>query len=224
MSEIKSSSPDSTVPGKSLNNMLWKEPIWLWGILLVVSTLMWLIFSEGLVYLEKQWSDKEEYSHSYMLPMVVLFMIWQKKNILSEIKFTGSYTGVLVVALGLFIFLVGELSTLYILIQYAFLVVVFGLFLTFMGWRGYWQVAIPLLILFFMIPLPNFLYNALSGELQLISSEMGVWFIRLFGISVYLEGNVIDLGAMQLQVVEACNGLRYLFPLMAMGFILGLLL
>ena len=37
--------------------------------------------------------------------------------------------------------------------------------------------------------------------------------IRLFGISVYLEGNVIDLGTYKLQVVDACSGLRYLFPL-----------
>ena len=32
----------------------------------------------------------------------------------------------------------------------------------------------------------------------------------------YREGNVIDLGPIQLQVVEACSGIRYLFPLMAL--------
>ncbi|HVL01989.1 MAG TPA: VPLPA-CTERM-specific exosortase XrtD, partial [Dongiaceae bacterium] len=45
---------------------------------------------------------------------------------------------------------------------------------------------------------------------------------RLFDISVYLEGNVIDLGSMKLQVVEACSGLRYLFPLMALSLILAI--
>jgi exosortase len=48
--------------------------------------------------------------------------------------------------------------------------------------------------------------------------------IRLFGISVYLEGNVIDLGSYKLQVVEACSGLRYLFPLLTLGFIVASLL
>jgi exosortase D (VPLPA-CTERM-specific) len=47
--------------------------------------------------------------------------------------------------------------------------------------------------------------------------------VRLFGISVYLEGNVIDLGSYQLQVVEACSGLRYLFPLMSFGFLIACL-
>ncbi|MGV6859341.1 MAG: VPLPA-CTERM-specific exosortase XrtD, partial [bacterium] len=55
-----------------------------------------------------------------------------------------------------------------------------------------------------------------------ISSQIGVAFIRLFGISVYLEGNVIDLGVMKLQVVEACSGLRYLFPLMTLAFMMSL--
>jgi len=34
-----------------------------------------------------------------------------------------------------------------------------------------------------------------------------------------LEGNVIDLGVYKFQVVEACSGLRYLFPLMTLGFV-----
>jgi len=41
------------------------------------------------------------------------------------------------------------------------------------------------------------------------------------GISVYLEGNVIDLGTYKLQVVEACDGLRYMFPLMTLGLVMA---
>jgi exosortase D (VPLPA-CTERM-specific) len=70
-----------------------------------------------------------------------------------------------------------------------------------------------------MIPLPSFFLNNLSAKLQLISSEIGVAVIRAFDISVYLEGNVIDLGNYKLQVVEACSGLNYLFPLMSLAFI-----
>jgi exosortase D (VPLPA-CTERM-specific) len=77
------------------------------------------------------------------------------------------------------------------------------------------------LILAFAIPLPQFLYAPLSNQLQLLSSELGVAVIRLFGIGVHLEGNVIDMGPMQLQVAEACNGIRYLFPLMTLGFVVA---
>jgi len=77
------------------------------------------------------------------------------------------------------------------------------------------------LILAFMIPLPQFFLYNLSTKLQLVSSELGVWFMRLFGVSVFVEGNVIDLGGYKLEVAEACNGLRYLFPLMTIGFLMA---
>ncbi|MCK5889230.1 MAG: VPLPA-CTERM-specific exosortase XrtD, partial [Methylococcales bacterium] len=76
-----------------------------------------------------------------------------------------------------------------------------------------------LLLLVFAIPLPYFLEASLSANLQLLSSKLGVAFIRWCDIPVFLEGNVIDLGVYKLQVVEACSGLRYLFPLMSLGFI-----
>ena len=43
------------------------------------------------------------------------------------------------------------------------------------------------------------------------------------GISVFREGNIIDLGVTQLQVVDACSGLRYVFPLLLMGFVFAYL-
>jgi exosortase D (VPLPA-CTERM-specific) len=91
------------------------------------------------------------------------------------------------------------------------------------GWSAVSLIWIALIYLVFMIPLPNFLYFNLSSQLQLISSQIGVAVIRLFDISVFLEGNVIDLGNYQLQVVEACSGLRYLFPLMSFGFLIAYL-
>ena len=72
-----------------------------------------------------------------------------------------------------------------------------------------------------MIPLPEFVLANLSTRLQLLSSQLGVAFIRLFDISVFVEGNVIDLGGYKLQVAEACSGLRYLFPLMTLGFLMA---
>ena len=91
-----------------------------------------------------------------------------------------------------------------------------------MGIGGYslLQVTfIPIIFLLFAIPLPYFIDAVLSFQLQLISSQLGTSFIRLLQIPVYLEGNVIDLGTYKLQVVEACSGLRYLYPLMSLGFL-----
>jgi exosortase D (VPLPA-CTERM-specific) len=130
-----------------------------------------------------------------------------------------AWSGLFVVVFGLMLLVLGELSAVYTIIQYGFLVALAGLVVTAIGWRASLLVWVPLAYLFFMIPLPDFLYKNLSAELQLLSSQFGVGFLRLVGVSVYLEGNVIDLGVFQLQVAEACSGLRYLFPLMSFGFL-----
>ena len=52
-----------------------------------------------------------------------------------------------------------------------------------------------------------------------VSSQGAVALIRVFGLPVLREGNVIDLGLIKLQVAEACSGLRYLFPLATFTFL-----
>jgi exosortase D (VPLPA-CTERM-specific) len=177
-----------------------------------------VIFYDGLLRMAGHWS-REEYSHGYLIPVIALFMVWRARRPLTELVWSGTSLGIPVVLAGLALYLVGELSTLYVLIQYAFLLTLAGICLCVFGLRGMRYLWVPLVYLFFMIPLPNFLYSNLSQQLQLISSALGVAVIRLFDISVFLEGNVIDLGVYQLQVVEACSGLRYLFPLMSFGFL-----
>jgi len=199
--------------------VVWKATYIYWGILALCALLLGYIFWDGLEYMEYIWGSQEEYSYGYLIPLISLFFVWQKKDDLQQNGFAGSWKWLPVLLFGLGLYFVGELSTLYTVIQYAFLLTLYGLLLTILGWRGFRIIWAPLLLLVFMIPLPLFLYQGLSAKLQLISTDLGVWVIRLFDISVYVEGNVIDLGVYKLQVVEACSGLRYLFPLMTLGFI-----
>jgi exosortase D (VPLPA-CTERM-specific) len=209
----------SSVAADNNQLVVWKESKLIWLTFACVAGLIGFIYFEGLLELERIWQKKEEYSYGYLIPFITLFLIWQKKDLLERISFNGSWAGLVLVVLGFALFMLGNLSTLFLIVQYSFLVVMLGLALAFCGLRGFKIVVVPLLFLAFMIPLPSFFLTEISASLQFISSEIGVWVIRLFGISVFLEGNVIDLGSMKLQVVEACSGLRYLFPLMTLGFI-----
>jgi exosortase D (VPLPA-CTERM-specific) len=199
--------------------LVWRETPWIWILLVTALSLLAVSAFDGLHAMVGIWETKEEYSYGYLIPFISLFLIWQRKNELQRISFTGSWAGVAVTGFGALVFLVGDFSARDIIVQYAFILMLIGLVLSLMGRQAVRVIIVPMLILAFMIPLPEILLNSISSRLQLLSSELGVWVIRLFGISVFLEGNVIDLGAMKLQVVEACSGLRYLFPLMSFGFI-----
>lgn len=201
------------------NRKYWRQgaPLIVMGLILL--GLLILAFNEGLAYMVEIWDTREEYGHGYIIPAIALFFIWQKSDQLELMEFKGSWYGVALLLVSLILFYAGELSSIYTVIQYAFVFALTGILLSLMGYKAIKVILIPLVILFFMIPLPNFFLNNLSSQLQLISSELGVFFIRLFDISVFLEGNVIDLGVYKLQVVEACSGLNYLFPLMTLAFI-----
>ncbi len=205
---------------KKNSNLISEISYWPLAYVLVALGLSIFIFSDGLRYMLLDW-ERDEYSHGYMIPLISLFLLLQKLPELSTVKPTKQVVGLLIIVLGIFFYILGELSALFTIIQYGFVIVLVGVTVALLGVRGALVISAPVLYLMFMIPLPNFLYFNLSSKLQLISSAIGVYILRLFDISVYLEGNIIDLGNLKLQVVDACSGLRYLFPLMSFGFLVA---
>lgn len=187
--------------------------------LLSVVLLTWVCYDGVLLMV--QWWEREEYSHGYLIPLVACYLAFQKREALRVAAEPGSWLGLFALIGGLLVWFLGEVSSIYTIIQYGYWIGIWGLALLWVGVPGVRVIWAALFYLVFMIPLPNFLFFNLSQELQLISSALGVAVIRFFGISVFLEGNVIDLGVYQLQVVEACSGLRYLFPLMSFGFLIA---
>ncbi|HEY0748171.1 MAG TPA: VPLPA-CTERM-specific exosortase XrtD [Steroidobacteraceae bacterium] len=210
-----------SLPSFGTNGAVWRFPrSSIVVACLALSVSVWL-FWDGLSRMWGWWIDAPEYSHGLLIPPIAAFLIWQQKDRLERLAFEGSWWGVALVLLGGMLLLLGQLATIYTVVQYAYLVTLCGLVLAISGPKPFRLVAAPLLILLFMIPLPQFVLANLSTKLQLLSSQIGVEFIRLFGISVFVEGNVIDLGGYKLQVAEACDGLRYLFPLMTLGFLMA---
>lgn len=191
--------------------------------LVVIAGLLAYGFWDGIAYMIEIWGKKEEYGYAYFIPFITAYLIWQRRARLAEMEFRPSWAGVVLVLLGGALGFLGLAATTYTVIQYALVLCIMGVTLALMGWRAFKLVLGPLFLLFFVVPFPAFVYNNLSAYLQLISSELGVAVIRMFGVSVYLEGNVIDLGSYKLQVVEACSGLRYLFPLASLAFLMAYL-
>jgi exosortase D (VPLPA-CTERM-specific) len=197
----------------------YRYPRWFWLVLVLLAGAFTVPFYDALANMVGVWLGSEEYSHAILLPLIAAFLVWRQKDVLALRDMRGSWLGPVVVLAGFGLQMAGELATLYTIIQYAYLLIIAGVVLSLSGVRHFHRFIPALIILFFSIPLPTFLYNNLSARLQLMSSELGVGFIRLFDVPVFLDGNVIDLGSMKLQVVEACAGLNYLFPLLSIGFI-----
>jgi len=83
------------------------------------------------------------------------------------------------------------------------------------------NVYFPLFLLLLSVPLPAFIERTLTFKLQLVTSTLSAKILKLLGIPVFRDGNILDLGFTKLQVAEACSGLRYVLPLLFLSIIVG---
>ena len=176
-------------------------------------------FGRPLLDLVRRWRVQEEYSHGFLIPFISIWLLWSRRDALRASIGQPSWAGLALIAVAAAMHIVGVLSALFILSQLGFIVALIGIVLGFGGLPLLKVTFIPIIFLLFAIPVPYFIDAVLSFQLQLISSQLGAFLIRLLQIPVFLQGNVIDLGTYKLQVVEACSGLRYLYPLMSLGFL-----
>ncbi len=182
------------------------------------------VFWVGFLSLGRAWATAE-YSHGPLIPLISLYLFLRelRRSPPPAETVTDRWPGVVVIGIGLAIAILGNLVLIPDIVTYGFIIWVGGVVLTVFGWQRGKQHQLPVLHLVFMLPLPQFLYWKLSIFLQTVSSQLGVWFVSQAGVSVFLDGNIIDLGVYKLQVAEACSGLRYLFPILSFSYLFAIL-
>ena len=181
----------------------------------------WLLYQSGLLLI---WLEDEEYGHGLMVIGLLVYLLYLNRNSFALRCDSSRWIGVFISLIALLIFILGEMSGIAQVRMYSIWLFALAAIFVIGGWSLFRELLIPVFIIFLLIPLPGIIAPLLTAELQLISSKLGVWVIRLFGGVVFLEGNVIDMGGVKLLVAEACAGLRYLFPLMSIGAIAGYLM
>lgn len=177
-----------------------------------------LVYFSALSVLVRQWNN-DDFSYCYLVPFFVLFLVWEKRKRLAVIPSSPSWKGIIFFTVGIFLYWLGELGAEYFTLYMSFWCVIVGIVWLHLGWRKVRTIWFALVMILAMFPPPNIVCVQLSLGLRLISSQLGVWMLHLWGVSAFREGNIIDLGFTQLQVVDACSGLRYLVPLMVLSLL-----
>ena len=167
------------------------------------------------------WWGRDDYNYCYLIPFVVLYLIWDKRDRLINAHGRPGWFGMIPLFFGMLLFWLGELGAEFYTLYLSSWFVLVGICWMHLGWRKFKIIIFPIAFILTMFPPPSFIYANLSLKLKLISSRLGVWFLQMAGQSAYREGNIIDLGFTKLQIVDACNGLRYLFPLIVLAILVA---
>lgn len=161
------------------------------------------------------WSSDPNYSHGYLVIPVAVWILWQRLRQPGPRTSRPWHVGwaLLLALLAIRVYLheggfqwSAAVSLLPVL---AALALTFG-GLTFL--RRSWP---ALAYLLFLLPLPTRLNGILAQPLQNLATSMSVTLLKMSGLWVLAEGNVIYVGKQPIMVAEACNGLSMMMTLAA---------
>ncbi len=187
------------------------------GILLLLSA---ALFYDTFTYMVSRWNLGDN-NYCYLIPLVVAYLVYEKWEDFRKVTASSSWKGLYLLVPGIMLYWFGELAGEYFTLYLASWLIFVGIVWMMFGWKKMRVIGFALLMILTMFPLPSFFSSRLSLQLKLISSKLGVDLMHLLGMAAYRSGNIIDLGFTQLQVVDACSGLRYFFPLIIMGLLVA---
>jgi exosortase len=192
-----------------------------WPAIAWCGVLLFICYAPVLIALVKNWNSDGDMGHGFFVPVVAAWIAWQKRGQLARLTPRPNWWGMPVVIYGALQLYIATLGAELFLARTAFIISIVGIVLLLAG-TGYLRVlAFPLFLLFFMVPIPQVIYNRITFPLQILASEAAEWALTLVQIPVLREGNVLRLPDQTLNVVEACSGIRSLLSLSFLSLVYG---
>ena len=188
---------------------------------LLLILLLAILYRNVAVKLVTDWYELPDFSHGFLIPFFIAYLIWDKRAVLRRTPVRPSWAGLPLVVLGLFVLLTGLFGADLFLSRISFVLVVAGLIWTLAGRAMLKEFTFSLFVLILAIPLPTLIFNKITFPLQLLASKLASGLLPLAGVPVLRDGNIIQLPAMQLEVAEACSGIRSLLSLFTLAVIYG---
>jgi exosortase B len=167
--------------------------------------------------------NSEEQAHGPIVLGVALFLIWQRRAVFTADTDAPSgeeaaYGWVLLIV-GLLVYALGRSQDILMFEVGSQIPVILGALLVTLGMRAARALWFALLFLLFMIPLPGFLVDAVTGPLKQTISLIAEHVLYAAGYPIARSGVMLVVGPYHLLVADACSGLHSMFSLSAMGLL-----
>lgn len=192
----------------------WIALAW-FGLLIVV------LFAPVIRDMFKEYARDESMGHGFFVPIVAGYMVWQRKAVLERTPLRPHWSGWVLCLLGFLCLMLGTFGAEFALMRGGLLLTVYGVVLATCGLPVFSLLAFPLILLLFMIRIPQFIYGQITFPLQILASQFAEFTLSLIGIPVLRDGNVLELASQKLNVVEACSGIRSLLSLTFLSLVYG---
>lgn len=163
------------------------------------------------------WPDDAN-AHGPIVLAVVLWLFWQGRSKLRDVgQKKNPVIGSILLIFGLLLYIVGRSQGIYNFEVGAQIPLLLGVMLMTFGAGVTKEFWFPLIFMVFLVPLPGFVIDTLTGPLKQQVSVLTENILYLFGYPIARSGVMLSIGHYQLLVADACSGLTSIFSLSALG-------
>ncbi len=157
------------------------------------------------------------YSHGWLIPFVVGWLIWQRRERLAQQAGRPSLAGLALLISSLLIHTLASWWDIGFASGFALVGAVAGLVWTFCGLDTLRVLSFPMAFLLFMVPLPSVVLVAMSFKLKLLAAWLATAALRGLGIAATQSGSLIHTPQVSVLVDDTCSGLSSLISLLALA-------
>lgn len=163
------------------------------------------------------WWSHAEYSHGFAVPVVAAYLAWRSRHAAAAAPMEGSWAGLMMFLAGMALYAVGAWAFEPFVMRVSLPIALAGA-VWFVGGSGFVKpLAFPLAYLVFMIPLPYPVFKTLALGLRYLDAEIAAAVLTRLHVPVLLDGYLLHLPRVTLEVADGCSGLFSIVSLLAVG-------
>jgi len=192
----------------------------------IVGGLLWYLFRGEVQNVVRRWVTDSSWSHGFLIPLFSLYFLNQHREKILNLRTKPNYLGLLLLLCLLVVHIVNKASRSgYAYLQPIAMVATLGAVVLFLGgWGLIRYVWLPIGFLAFAVPLPQRLYFQVTLPMRLLAANVAATLLGLVkGLETTVSGVIIGIvyngRALKpdLNVAEACSGMRLLMAFVALG-------
>ena len=194
--------------------------------ILIVGGLLWFIFRGETERLVRTWRTDLSWSHGFLIPLFSLYFLNQHRDEVLNLRTKPNYLGLFLLVCLIVLHTLNKASPSgYAYLQPIAMIAALGAVVLFLGG---WQLAkcswLPVGFLVFAVPLPQRYYFSLTMPMRRLAANVAAALLDMVnGLDTMVSGVVISVIYKgrhikpDLNVADACSGMRLLMAFLALG-------
>ncbi|MFM5895008.1 MAG: exosortase A [Novosphingobium sp.] len=174
-------------------------------------------FASDWLAMFDQWWNSSTYNHILLIPAIIVWLVWQRRDVLAVLEPRAWSGGLLALAGAIFVWVLGAFSGFDLLRQAGAVAMLPASAALILGPRVFAALLFPFAYMAFLVPFGD----ELVPPLQTITAKMTVALVHASQIKASINGVFIDTPAGLFEVAEACSGVKFLIAMIALGVLVG---